>query len=198
MRQIRELTRADNEALITIVADAYPGMSLVTEAERTQFWQRTEQILAETAVTNWGLFADDVLLGTMRLFDFMMTLYETPVLVGGVGGVAVALAHKKQKVARDMILFFLHRYQEKGAALTALYPFRPDFYRQMGFGYGAKMNQYRVKPSSLPHSGMEEVLFLTDEDRAAVAACYGRYTTQTHGMFARHAYTWDSLFANPA
>jgi predicted acetyltransferase len=178
------------------MANAYPGMNVNSEADRERFWQRTEQMLAEPAVKNWGLFADDDLLGLMRLFDFSMTLHETPVLVGGVGSVAVGLAHKKQKVARDLIQFFLRHYREKGAALTTLYPFRPDFYRQMGFGYGTKMNQYRVKPASLPRTKMDDVAFLTDADREQVEACYGRYAAQTHGMLVRHDYTWDSVFTD--
>lgn len=198
MRQIKELTRADNEAMFAIMINAYPGMNVVSEADQERFWQRTEQMLAEPAIKNWGLFADDVLLGVMRLFDFTMTLHEMPVLVGGVGGVAVDLAHKKQKVARDMIQFFLHHYRKKGAALTALYPFRPDFYRQMGFGHGTKMNQYRVKPASLPQTKMDDVVYLAKEDREEVAACYGRYASQTHGMFARHDYTWEFTFTDPA
>ncbi len=198
MRQIRELTSTDNETLVTIMANAYPGINIVTDSDRERFLQRTEQMMTEPAVKNWGLFADDDLLGIMRLFDFSMTLHETPVLVGGVGGVAVDLAHKKQKVARDMIQFFLRHYREKGAALTTLYPFRPDFYRQMGFGYGTKMNQYRLKPASLPRTKMDEVTFLTDADREAVVACYGRYAAQTHGMLARHTYTWDAIFTDPA
>jgi predicted acetyltransferase len=184
--------------MMMVMTNAYPGINLVTEADRERFLQRTEQMLAEPSVKNWGLFADDALLGIMRLFDFEMTLHKTPVLVGGVGGVAVDLAHKKQKVARDMIQFFLRHYREKGAALTALYPFRPDFYRQMGFGHGTKMNQYRVKPTSLPRTRMDDVAFLTDGDRDGVVACYGRYTTQTHGMFARHDYTWDAVFTEPS
>lgn len=198
MRQIRELKSSDNEMMMTIMANAYPGISLVTEADRDRFLQRIEQMMAEPSVKNWGLFVDDALLGMMRLFDFMMTLHETPVLVGGVGSVAVDLAHKKQKVARDMILFFLRHYREKGAALTALYPFRPDFYRQMGFGHGTKMNQYRVKPASLPRTKMDDVVFLTDGDKDGVAACYGRYATQTHGMLARHDYTWETIFTEPS
>ncbi len=198
MRQIKELTSTDNEALIRIMANAYPGINLVTEADRERFLQRTEQMMTEPAVKNWGLFADDDLLGTMRLFDFSMTFYEAPVLVGGVGGVAVGLAHKKQKVARDMILFFLRHFREKGAALATLYPFRPDFYRQMGFGYGTKMNQYRLKPASLPRTKMDDVVFLMDGDRDGMAACYGRYAAQTHGMLARHTYIWDAIFTDPA
>lgn len=198
MRRIKELTRVDDEALITIVAGAYPGMHIVTDADRERFLQRSEQMAAEPTVRNLGLFADDVLLGVMRLFDFTMTLFDTAVLVGGLGGVAVDLAHKKQKVARDMIQFFLQDYRKKEAALTALYPFRPDFYRQMGFGFGTKMNQYRVKPSSLPRSGMGDVAFLRESDREAVEACYGRYAAKTHGMFVRHAYVWDSYFTDPA
>ena len=196
MRQIRELKRCDNEAMITVMANAYPGIHIVTEADREQFLQRTEEMMAEPSVKKWGLFADGDLLGIMRLFDFTMTLHETAVSIGGLGGVAVDMAYKKQKVARDMILFFLRQYREKGAALTALYPFRPDFYQQMGFGYGTKMNQYRVKPASLPRTRMDGVAFLTDTDRVAIEACYGRYATQTHGMFLRHAYTWDTIFSD--
>lgn len=198
MRQIRELKSSDNEVMMMVMANAYPGINIVTDADRERFLERTERMTAEPSIKNWGLFADDSLLGLMRLFDFEMTLHETAVLVGGVGGVAVDLAHKKQRVARDMIQFFLRHYREKGAALTALYPFRPDFYRQMGFGHGPKMNQYRVKPASLPRARMDNVAFLTDADRDAVAACYGRYAAKTHGMLTRHAYTWDAFFTEPA
>jgi predicted acetyltransferase len=45
---------------------------------------------------------------------------------------------------------------------------------------------------------MDDVAFLTDGDRDGVVACYGRYTTQTHGMFARHDYTWDAVFTEPS
>jgi predicted acetyltransferase len=45
---------------------------------------------------------------------------------------------------------------------------------------------------------MDDVVFLTDGDRQAVAACYGHYATQTHGMFARHTYTWDATFTDPS
>ncbi|MCA9974137.1 MAG: GNAT family N-acetyltransferase [Anaerolineales bacterium] len=196
MRQIRELKSSDNEMMMTIMANAYPGISLVTEADRDRFLQRIEQMMAEPSVKNWGLFVDDALLGMMRLFDFMMTLHETPVLVGGVGSVAVDLAHKKQKVARDMILFFLRHYREKGAALTALYPFRPDFYRQMGFGHGTKMNQYRVNPADLPQGSRHNVRVLDGSHRQELADCYRRIMQASNGIMAQFDYELESIFTS--
>ncbi len=197
MRTIRELTDADLDAYVTVAANAYPGIKVATEADRQRFRERDKQMTADPIVSLWGLFENGRLLGVMHLFDFEMTLHETPVLVGGVGGVAVDLAYKKRKVAYDMIQFFLRHYREKGAAMTALYPFRPDFYRKMGFGYGAKMNQYRVKPDSLPRASTTHIAFLTERDKEAMMACYGRYAQQTHGMMTLPAYTWDHLFTEP-
>lgn len=37
------------------------------------------------------------------------------------------------------MFFYLRHYRERGTPLTALYPFRPDFYRSMGFGFGTKV-----------------------------------------------------------
>ncbi len=198
MRTIRQLTEADWEAFITISVNAYPGIKVVTAVDRQRFRQRNEQMIADPIVSLWGAFENGRLLGAMRLFDFAMTLHETSVLMGGIGSVAVDLAYKKRKVAYDMIQFFLRHYREKGAALTALYPFRPDFYRQMGFGYGTKMNQYRVEPASLPRSSTTHIAFLTEKDKEAVMACYGRYAQQTHGMMTLPTYTWDQLFTEPS
>jgi predicted acetyltransferase len=147
----------------------------------------------------YGLFEDGVLRGGMRFHDFIMNLHGARALVGGVGGVAVALHHKKEKIARDMLQYFLRHYKARGAALTALYPFRPDFYHRMGFGYGAKLNQYRVTPDSLPRSGgKEHIFFLEESDKEEMQQCYQRVMTAQHGLMTVPAYTWDYLFQNPA
>jgi predicted acetyltransferase len=142
MRTIREIEEGELDEFVRISAEAYPGIKLNTNEERQRFRERIIQRLAYDDVTLWGLFEANELLGVMRLYDFTMKLHSIRTLIGGVGGVAVDLRHKKEKIAAELIRFFLHHYREKGACLTELYPFRPDFYKQMGYGFGTKMNHY--------------------------------------------------------
>ena len=39
-------------------------------------------------------------------------------------------------------------YRVSGAPMALLWPFQPDFYRNMGYGYGRKMNKYAMKPET--------------------------------------------------
>lgn len=199
MSHIQRIPETDLEAFIHIVANAYPGIELASDEKRQTFLQRLIDIQQNAEDTQlYGLYRNDKLVGGMRLFDFMMTLFETPTLVGGVGLVAVDLLHKKEKVAKEMIEFFLQHYRERGACLTALYPFRLNFYKQMGFGYGPKMNQYRLPPSQLPRGpGKVHVDFLSKDDQQHMLECYNRYTRATHGMMERATKVFDVLFEAP-
>lgn len=184
-REVRPLTADDADAWTTMMGNAYPVMDLHTREAREAQAERIRQRL-DAPTTRWyGLFQDAILLGGMRLHDFQMTCFETPLLVGGVGMVAVDLTHKKAHVARDLISFYLRHYRERGAPLAILYPFRPDFYHAMGFGYGPKMNTYHVTPAALPARGdRSRVRFLSDEDHAAVVGLHNAVAARTHGMVA--------------
>ena len=59
----------------------------------------------------------------------------------------------------------------------------------MGFGYGTKQNEYRIKPADLPRGkSKEHVQFLGKRDEKAMVDCYNRLAGQTHGMFFRSKY----------
>jgi predicted acetyltransferase len=67
----------------------------------------------------------------------------------------------------------------------------------MGFGYGTKMNQYRVEPSAVPKGPSKaQVRYLTVADRQEVVACYDRFVDRTHGMMAKSESEIRRLFAN--
>lgn len=198
MREIRQLTEADLDRFATIASHAYPAFPLNTDEERQRFVRRLIDQDADPSIDIYGLFQDDILLGGMILYDFAMTLYETQVLAGGVGMVAIDLLHKKEKIARDLIVAYLRHYRERGAPLALLYPFRPDFYKAMGFGFGTKMNGYRVRPAALPHQGSKEHLrLLGPEDRRLRADCYARYAHRTHGMMQQSHMEVARMFTNP-
>ncbi len=199
VRKIQQLQESHYDDYVDISLNAYPGINIRSTAEKEQFRHRAMKMQADATINLYGVFEQEVLLGVMRLYDFQMKLHNRMVFVGGIGGVAVHLLHKKQKVAYDMVQFFLTHYKERGACLTALYPFRPDFYKQMGFGYGRKLDQYCVKPHNLPSSGKRKnVTLLSAQDRSAFIQCYQRYLAQTNGLMEWSNFALDTLFSASA
>jgi predicted acetyltransferase len=199
MDEIRALTGADLEVAARIFADAYPGFKIVSQEERDRFQDRLDQVQRDDPLaTYYGLFRDGALLGIMCCYDFRMNFLQSWIPAGGVGQLAVDLVHKKEHVARDMMRYFLRHYRERGFPLVALYPFRPDFYRSMGFGYGTKMSEYRLRPSALPQGpSKHHVRLLAEEDKAALAGCYARVASRTHGMMAKTELELRRIFARP-
>ncbi len=205
MSEIRILSPDEFDAMARIFANAYPGLKIVSLEERERLKERMLKVhQEEPAIDFYGLFRDGQLLGIMCFYDFSMNFLGARILAGGVGQVAVDLAHKKEHVAKEMMAYFLRHYRERGAPLVALYPFRPDFYRNMGFGYGTKMNQYCVKPSALPRSPSRArwpstacIRYLTEEDKQALLDCHHRFVDRTHGMIEKTGREIKRLFGNP-
>jgi predicted acetyltransferase len=196
MSDIRILSAPDFGALAHIFATAYPGAKIVSQEEEERFRERVLQLHEEDPTANfYGLFRDGHLLGIMCLYDFTMNFLGARIPVGGVGQVAVDLAHKNEHVARDMMAYSLRHFRERSAPLVALYPFRPDFYVDMGFGYGPKMSQYRVAPASFPKGPTKEhVRYLGPDDKKAIADCFNCFADRTHGMMYKTEREMRSLF----
>jgi predicted acetyltransferase len=199
MSDVRRIPEHDYDTLATILANAYPSFKLTSPEARERFKQRTAATEAtDPAQRLYGLYRDDTLLGSMRIHHYTMNVRGVGLKARGIGMVAVDLAHKKEHVARDLVRFFIENSRADDAPFALLYPFRPDFYKQMGFGYGTKQNQYHVVPSALPATGhRDRVTFLTPDDREAVQACFNRYAAQTHGMIDKSESEVGRLFDNP-
>ncbi len=198
MREIRPLRQEDWDDYVKISMNAYPGMRVNTAVEQDRLRNRGQRMNADPTITFYGLFENGALRGVMRLHDFTMRLHGVDLSAGGVGAVAVDLYHKKRRIAYDLIQFFLDHYRERGAPLAVLYPFRPDFYREMGFGYGRKMNRYRIKPADLSGDGRREnVVPLTNRDRHALVACYNRFMAQNNGLMALSDFAVHTFFHSP-
>ncbi|MCP4420396.1 MAG: GNAT family N-acetyltransferase [Chloroflexi bacterium] len=197
-RVIRPLqTEAEWDQYITIGNNAYPGASVSGEAARRRYKERGQKMDADPIIHIYALFEADEMQGIFRLYDFTMRLHNKEMLVGGIGGIGVDLLHKKERVAYDMMQFFLTHYHKKGAALATLYPFRPDFYRQMGFGYGRKMNQYRFHPANLPDGKRQNVTYLNATHRQALDDCYRRVMAARNGLMAHSDFALEMTFAAP-
>jgi predicted acetyltransferase len=195
---IRRLSAEDFDALTHIWSTAYPGAKVFTEEERERGRERALRLHQDDPTSNfYGLFRDGRLLGIMCFHDFQMNFLGARVPAAGVGQVAVDLRHKKEHVAKEMMSYFLRHYRERGTPIVLLYPFRPDFYANMHFGYGSKMSQYRVKPSAFPQGPSKaHVRYLGPQDRQAIIDCYDCFTAKTHGMIYKTEREMHSLFRN--
>jgi predicted acetyltransferase len=186
MEEIRPVSIAEIDELVRIAAMAYPGSNLLAPDSRQRFTDRVKDTLENDPHASFhGCYREGKLIGVMKWHDFRMNVHGTQMLTGGIGMVAVDLLHKKEKVAKSMLKNFLGMYRERGISLVSLYPFRIDFYKQMGFGVGTKINQYRIKPSSLPFSGKDKIVYLGEGQREEILACYNRSFRQTHGMIRK-------------
>jgi predicted acetyltransferase len=184
---------------IDIVINAYPGIMQNTTDFKERFYNNLVDLQEnDDSINLFGLFRNNKLIGGMRIHNYKMNLFSQTIDVGGVGLVAVDLLHKKEKVAKEIIDYFIHYFKELGTSLVMLYPFRPDFYKKMGFGYGLKMNQYILMPSSFPNVvNKEGVLFLDESNKELVRDCYNRYASRTHGMIYKTNNQLNSMFKNP-
>jgi len=199
MRNIRELTEEDFDQYVQIIQSAFPGTQY--ELPESGAGLRERFALAQkqdTSTEYYGLFDDETMLGSMRLHHYTMNVYSQLLPVGGVGLVAVDFMRKKEKVGRDMLSFFLHYFRDRGVSIVLLNPFRVDFYKQMGFGVGTKVYQYRVHPSQIQNKGIKKhITRVTKRDQKLVLDCYQRCVERQHGMIAKTEMEARFMFADP-
>ena len=183
------------EGFTEVFCDAYPGINIVTAEQKKKFQERFSKTARDKRRHLYGIYVDEDLLGVIILFDFRLNLLGHMVPTGGGGSLAVSLMHKTEHVARDLMKFFFEHYRDSGSLMAALWPFRPDFYRQMGCGYGSKINQYAVKPSQLPKTdGKQNVRLLTKDDMPALLEFYNSMAHRRTGMIEDSIESLDLAF----
>lgn len=186
-------------ALACLFAAAYPIMEVTTADGLAALAERLRADTRLPGALDVVAERDGALAGAMRLYDFTMNVRGRDALTGGVGSVAVDLAHKRRGVARALIRWYLDHYRERGAAFAVLHPFRPDFYRKLGFGYGTPVHRYRFAPAALRTDGARGTArALGPADADAVLACTERMRPHVNGLIAKHRAVTENLLGNAA
>lgn len=200
MEEFRKLEKEELLSFARIAVNAYPAFKISSEEDIQKYAARLQKHWdVDPRVDYFGLFREGSLLGGFCMWDcFRLNLLGTTVRAGGIGNLAVDLMHKKEKVARDIMASTLRHFRAKGVNVVTLYPFRPDFYRKMGFGHGTKINRYSLRPADLPKGvSKEHVVYLTREDADQIHACYMRYFSRTNGMMAKAPPEMAAVFDSP-
>ena len=130
-----------------------------------------------------GAYRNNKIVGGMAINDYLLNLRSQIVRLSSVGMVRTDKLHKKEKVCKDMMEYFIEFNKQKGINVLTLTAFRPDFYKSMGFGYGSCLYNYRIPPSSFPNKGTKEFLsYISQSERKAYNEGYGKVFEKNHGM----------------
>jgi len=192
MGQIKKLPNKDFVHYAKTMINAFPGFPGYEAPDKLTIDKMSKILMKmnkdDATLNYFGYYENKEFLGGIRFFDFTMNLFGSSVINGGGSLLGVDLMHKKEKIAKQLMEFFLDYYLKKKAPIISLYPFRPDFYHKMGFGYGTKLNDYIIKPLELPDKGdKSKVRFYEKKDWAKLKACYNRYSKKRHGMYQKVA-----------
>jgi predicted acetyltransferase len=132
---------------VDILAGAYP----LFMTDRAQALAGFQEILSAGAPELIGAFGPGGrLFGGYALYSYVATLAGRGFPAAGLGMVATALDHKKERIALQLVTDFVRRIRERGVPLSFLYPFRHDFYAAMGWGAVGEARQYTVPAGALP------------------------------------------------
>ncbi|MDB5041953.1 MAG: putative GCN5-like N-acetyltransferase [Candidatus Eremiobacteraeota bacterium] len=185
-------------ALARVYADAYPVMDIASAEALAGATERMRATLERPGTRYVVAERDGAVVGAMRLYDYTMNVRGIDAAAGGVGAVAVSLAHKRQGIARALIGWYLDFYREREAPFAILHPFRPDFYRALGFGYGTPIQRYGFRPAALRSDGARGTVRLLDEgDFDAILACTERVRRTTNGAIARQPWALRQALGDP-
>ena len=175
-----------------ISSRCYPGMKLTTEQAKQRFEEGLKSKQNWENINYIGLVEDHILKAGYASYDFSMNIYQNWLPAKGIGLVAVDLPYKKQGLAKKLINNFIQSAVKDKQPLVFLYPFRPDFYKKMGFGYGTKMNTYKFRPDQLPNFQITKGFLFPTMDQ--IRDCYHYWADKTHGACMKRDYEWEGYF----
>ncbi|NJD10225.1 MAG: GNAT family N-acetyltransferase [Gemmatimonadetes bacterium] len=187
-------TRRDIPRLAELWCHAFPG-------EKT-LEQRIRQLEAGGTYGGiedaWYLTRQERVAAALRLYSLTEYLHGTRFPMLGVAAVAVAPEARRQGLASELCRLGLRLGRDRGDVVSVLYPFRPDFYRRLGWGLAGALHCFRFRPQTLPAPGTATRVRLGDAAlRPAVAACYQRVAERSHGLIERNERIWEQHLGGP-
>jgi len=144
----------------------------------------------------WAGFDGTEVVGTFVSLDLRLTvpgLAQIP--LDGISGVTVATTHRRQGLARRMMIAELNRARERGDALAGLVAAEYPIYGRFGFGPATEAAQWLVDARDLRFRrelpGRVELIDPATA-RFEAAALYDRVRERDVGAVSREGWRWDA------
>ena len=186
---IRRLKENEHGVLDAIQSIAYGGSNNVRESEKNPL---TSEV--------WGAFDDDgTCMATVFTPEYDSWYYKTTVPCVGIGGVATLPEYRRRGAVREIFAEIFNQAPGRGWAVSYLYPFSFDYYRQ--FGYEMLFKKHRmVFPMKVlakfpRNSDAKLYSFKNPEMKKDILEIYNTFAKNRRTMFKRdeetHAYSDD-------
>ena len=180
---IKQIEEIDYSAFAKISQSAYPGAYSLDEKTHTEIVEGIKKFEDAYDMTYIGAYINDQLVGTMRFYTFEMNFHGQIITASGIGSVAVDLVYKKRGVAKSLIEFANDHSKKLEIPLITLYPFKAEFYKNFGYGYGAPLYNYKIAPAHFKDYQIRNGLSLLESpDFTPLEACYNKFVESHHGM----------------
>jgi predicted acetyltransferase len=191
MRTFRTAEPDDVDRLVSLLIRSFP------RPERQEADVR--RWLEENA---WGTWSD-LWLGqedggpaaTMAwMYPFAIRAWEADWPTAGIGAVAVAADQRRRAWARDLLRHLQIEALAAQRPLAALYPFRVDFYRTMGYGVAELREEHRFAAAELPRSEeARRVRVGTVAELDMLLGVYQRFRRHRNGLLDRDGAAWMKI-----
>ena len=134
--------------------------------------------------------------GGLRQYPLEMYLHGRACSVQGLAAVAVAPEHRRRGMGRQMCREAMLMARRSGAPMSALFPFRADFYASLGYVLTGELHRYRFATADLPvFPGHERVRPVRDQERMALLpSLYDWLLPRSHGLVTRSRAMWEDRF----
>lgn len=140
----------------------------------------------------WVVEVDGRMAGALRTYRLTTHLWGHALPTMGLAGVAVAPDFRRRGIGRRMCIEALRIARERGDVLTALYPFRTSFYRDLGYVLAGDLHRYRFRPEELAmYPGWDRVVRAPKTGLTEARDIYARVAARSNGPLDRTERMWS-------
>lgn len=187
--QVRAGRRTDIPEIASLWAHTFPDGP--SQADRIRTLETAGEAGGIESVT--VAIEGDRMAGALKSLRFVQHIGGAGLPMFGLSAVGVAPWARRRGVARELCEHALREARSRGDSVSALYPFRPAFYRRLGWALTGCLHTWRFAPEQLPDTGDPHVHLARDADLPAVSDCYARFARGSNGLIDRDAGRWERL-----
>lgn len=142
----------------------------------------------------WVVEVEGRLAGALRTYRLTLHVRGRALPTMGLAGVAVAPDFRRRGIGRRMCAASLAMARARGDVLSALFPFRTAFYRDLGFVLAGEFHRHRVATGELAtYPGWDRVVRAPEHGRAEARRIYAAVATASTGLLERTERMWGFL-----
>jgi predicted acetyltransferase len=187
MIEIRAAHSDELDAMLALMCEAF---SLPFASAREVFYKDPYFNIEKKRV----LVIDGQLISCLTIADAPLRIGRAVVPVGGIAGVATEKSRQRQGYAGRLLIESLSAMPAQGMPLSALFPYRPDFYRRFGWEVAGSQFKAVLSRDSLPeYTDARYVRAGVPSDRSDIVLLYDEKSCNRTGFRHRDEPRWDYI-----